>query len=224
MAYREAPPTDNEPIGPIDGGVKRRVLEIAGALTVLAAIGAFVYFVFTRDKPPPPIDYGSFSSAVRDLEAELEREPCDRVVTVKLVDLYLQHNNFRGTVERVASFTKKCGEYPPLRRRALDAHRRLNNYDGALADVNVLIAAEPKATDYLYLRAQIHREFGKTAEAIADYQRVLALDADELAALNGIVELSSACDGASAIRSFLKHNADDGLEQRAQLLDKKCGH
>ncbi len=215
MPYREAPPSSEGPKGPIlQSGVPR----ILGALAVVAAIAGGAAYFLSRPKPPPPIDYGVYGELVRTLEAKLDGDPCDASGAHKLLQLYVGHKNHRGAVDCSEAFLAKCGENDAVRSLGVEGYRGLNDYSGALASANKLVE---RRKEFLLLRAQIHRQFRKNAEAAADYQALLATS-DDVDVLNELVEVLSPCEGAKALRKFNAKKDDAILEQRAELLEKKC--
>ena len=222
-------------IAGIDGGWKRRVMEIGAVLLVIVAAASGVVWFLRQPKPRVAFDYGDYAPLVKEYESQLGREPCDREVTMKVVEIMQKSGDTRGILDRGETFfgTAKCGEYAPLRVATSEAHRRLNELDLAIADLGKLIDAEPQNLDYVRRRARTYKEFGKGDLAAVDYRHILSLAPDDAWALKQLLELleehKKTCEAVTAIRDFLAVNpkaydrAD--YEGRMQLLDPSnvCG-
>jgi tetratricopeptide (TPR) repeat protein len=218
MAYRDAPPSEEGPRGPILKSVVPRVL---GALVIVSAIAVGAWYFLSRPKPVT-YDYGQYGELVRTLEANFKRDPCDSSTVYKLFQLYLGHRNFRGVVDGAERFTAKCGNDVGVRKMSIEGYRGLNDYPGALADVDKLIALQPDATYHFFVRGKIHQQFGKNAEAVADYQRAFASMPNDVNIVSAIAAIAPPCEGAKAIRKYLKKNEDRELEMKAEMLESKC--
>ena len=71
--------------------------------------------------------------------------------------------------------------------RAIRALRN-GDYDGAVALMSDLVAAEPDAAEHYNFRATIHRMRGHLREAVADYRRALELDPQSPQTYAGLAE------------------------------------
>lgn len=74
--------------------------------------------------------------------------------------------------------------------RAL-AYVNLDRFDDALADMSELVRAEPEATNWVFMRAEINERAGQREAAIADYEAVLQLDPDHVGASQALDRLST---------------------------------
>lgn len=68
-------------------------------------------------------------------------------------------------------------------------HLRRNDYDAALAAMEPLIAAEPRAPEHRRFRAELYRLAGNLRRAAAEYEQVVALAPASAAGYTGLAEV-----------------------------------
>jgi len=149
-----------------------RLLRTLGVLGVIGAVVGGVLLLLHWLRPP---DYGELSKPIYKLQNELKVSPCDRKLAVKLAETLNQAGAHRAALDHAARFFEACGEHRRMRWATLSAHKRLKNYDGAIAEVNRLIEAVPRDRDYRFWRAELYELKGDMERAIADYRQTLAL-------------------------------------------------
>jgi hypothetical protein len=211
---------------------RRRTLQrrLSGALTLMffAAIVGGIGFFVTRKKP---FDYGTYSGEVRINHALLEREPCDRTGMLRLSQAMLRAGDDRGTLQRIAAFHDRCGEWPRLLWVSYSAHMRLGERDAAIADASRLIAVTPTDKDFWWWRAQAYEDKGLLDKAAADYRKALeiepALTGIPFNLANLLERQGHLCEARAPILQFLEHHPDVKNRERIQAqLDRlqRDGH
>jgi clan AA aspartic protease (TIGR02281 family) len=149
---------------------------IARYLVVLSILGAAAgggYWTYRTYKAP--YDYGRRTNTIGKLEGQLGNEPCDHPKQIALLEQMLAAGDNRGVLDRAAAFTEKCGEEPKMCGSTYLAHRRLGETDQALADLERLIDASPRAPSPLVWRATLREERNELDRAVEDLQRAWLL-------------------------------------------------
>ncbi len=87
---------------------------------------------------------------------------------------------------------------------------QMEDWEGAIANLDVALQKEPQMVEYLALRAFCHHAHGDYAKAIADDQEVLRLDEGHARAHNGLAWILATCpddalrNGSEAVKHALK--------------------
>ena len=172
-------------------------------------------------KPEPPdlgFDYGDYSAAVERQRERLAREPCDRTMIIKHAETLFRAGDYRGVTNRANQFFTACGEYPYLRWNTYAAHKRLSEFDEAIADATILIADDPDDVDFWWWRAQTYEQRGKFAEAASDYQQMLRidpeLDSTALDLARVLERLGRHCEALAAVEQAIYADPDLDLDSR----------
>lgn len=177
-------------------------------------------------------DYGGRLSKVKGLADALEREPCDKGRLVELLDNMVGAGDYRGTLTRAETFFAKCGDLPRARWLTYEAHKRLSEYDAAVAEATKLIAADAYDRDFWWWRGNAYSLKGEHDKALADFQKVAELcpqctvgwqiaDATE--------KLGRPCEGIAPLKQVVQYHPDandieDVLRRIAMLeLKPECG-
>jgi clan AA aspartic protease (TIGR02281 family) len=184
----------------------KRVSLIAGGLALAAA--AFVYLRSVEW----PYDYGEHRSEIRRLEAQLEKEPCDRGYIVELGDLMLKAGNARGAMARSKKFFEACGEHERLLWVTYGAHKRLSEWDAAAAVATELIESDRYDHDYWWWRGMAYEQKGDWERAVADYrQSISLLPRAQFIPFNlaeGYEKLGRPCEAIFPLEQFLHYHPE----------------
>lgn len=149
-----------------------RWLKPLGVLClVISGIGGVVAAIQWL-RPP---DYGVEARKIHKLEEQLEQEPCHKQRMVKLAEALNRAGAHRAVLERAEAFFKACGEHRRLRWATLTAHKKLGQWDAAIAEATLLVEAVPRDRDYRHWRGELYEAKGDHARALADYRQALAL-------------------------------------------------
>ena len=177
-------------------------------------------------------DYGDRLGKVKGLVDALEKEPCDKGRLVKLLDEMVGAGDYRGTLSRADTFFQKCGDLPRARWLTYEAHKRLSEYDAAVAEATKLIDSDRYDRDFWWWRGNAYTLKGDHEKALADFQEVQKLcptctvgwqiaDATE--------KLGRPCEGIAALEQVATNHPDardiDQLRRRIALLQERpdCG-
>jgi Tetratricopeptide repeat len=207
----------------------RRVMTAALGLAMSAATLGGVFWLVTRDKP---FDYGIHTGEVHALSEQLASEPCDRRVALALTETMLRAGDSRGTLGRIATFTKKCGEWPRLLWVGYTAHQRLSEHDAAIGDASRLIALSPDDKDFWWWRAIAEEEKGALDAAVADYRKSLQVEPRmtgiPINLANLLERQGRYCEAMAPLNDFLHYHPDVSdratLEARLERLSPLCAH
>jgi tetratricopeptide (TPR) repeat protein len=82
----------------------------------------------------------------------------------------------RRCLTRAEAFFTRCGECWRLRWATHAAHKRLSEWDPAIADATGLVAQFPDDRDDRIWRGLAYAEKGDTLHAVADYEQALAIE------------------------------------------------
>jgi len=143
------------------------------ALVVLGGLGGGGYWAYRTHKPR--YDYGAATNTIYTLEAELQKEPCDRPKTLELLEAMLDAGDSRGVLARTATFSAACGDYMQTKRITYRAHQRLGETDAAVADLTALVDSDPYQFYYHAWRGVVYQEKGDLERAADDFRRALLL-------------------------------------------------
>lgn len=203
----------------------RRLLRPLGlAAAVISMVGAVVgVLLWTR-----PPDYGPHTRTINKLQEQLRADPCDNKKMVKLAEAYNRAGAHQTTLLRCAEFFQRCGEHRRLRWATLTAHKRLKQWDPAIAEATRLISAVPRDRDYRFWRAELRELKGDIPGALAGYRQTLALaptladvpvDLTELSA-----KLKRPCEGLLWLGNLVHHHPRDAkpVLPRLTMLRRKC--
>jgi clan AA aspartic protease (TIGR02281 family) len=153
-----------------------RAAALAGAALV-AALAAVLLVWQRRPRPePPPVVVKASDAETDRLRDAVEREPCDRVRIVRLVDDLVAKGESREVLAAAGRFFSRCGDHPRLRWVTYEAHRRLGEWDAAISEATRLIDSDRYDRDYWGWRGLAYEAKGDTRHAIADYRQALTLE------------------------------------------------
>lgn len=177
-------------------------------------------------------DYGAHLGKVKGLAQALEREPCDKGRLVQLLDTMVGAGDYRGTLARADTFFAKCGDLPRARWLTYEAHKRLSEYDGAVAEATKLIESDRYDRDFWWWRGNAYSLKGEHDKALADFQQVLLLCPActvgwQIA--DTVEKLGRPCEGIAPLEQVAAQHPDandlDELQRRVLLLKARpeCG-
>lgn len=149
-----------------------RIVRSVIALVVVCAVGIGAYFAKTSDATS---DYGEHAGKIRQLAAQLQKEPCDRRKILTLTELMLDTGDARGALKWADGFLHKCGEYPRLRWITLESHKQLSEWDLAAAEATKLIDGSPYDSDFHSWRGLVYEQKGDWERAASDFRQAIAL-------------------------------------------------
>ncbi len=149
-----------------------RIVRSVIALLVVGAVGIGAYFVKTNDERS---DYGEHAGEVRQLAAQLQKEPCDRRKILMLTELMLSAGDARGALKWADGFLQRCGDYPRLRWITMESHKQLSEWDQAAAEATRLIDGSPYESDFHSWRGLIYEQKGDWGRAVGDFRQAIAL-------------------------------------------------
>lgn len=173
-------------------------------------------------------DYGDRLPKVKSLTDALEKEPCDKGRMVKLLDEMVGAGDYRNTLKRADAFFAKCGDLPRARWLTYEAHKRLSEYDAAIAEATKLIESDRYDRDFWWWRGNAQVLKGDHASALADFQEVVKLCPNctvgwQIA--DAVEKLGRPCEGIEPLESVAKAHPDasdiDQLRRRIALLREK---
>lgn len=184
-----------------------RLLKTLGVVGGIVGAVALVLLVLHWLRPP---DYGELSKTIYALEAEHELDPCNKALAVKLAENLNRAGAYQTALERAAAFFGECGQNRKLRWATLNAHKKLGNHDGAIAEVSKLILAVPRDRDYRFWRGEVRELKGDMEGAIVDYRQCLALSpflSGVAVGLAGLLrEQGRPCEGMVWLVNELNHH------------------
>lgn len=174
----------------------------------------------------PPV----MSGKTGELSAALDKEPCDRQKMLQLCDSLLRDGEPRQCLTRSEAFFTRCGDFWRLRWLTYAAHKRLSEWDPAIADATRLVTQFPDDRDYLIWRGLAYEEKGDTSHAISDYEQAIAIEprlADVPFNLaDAYRKLDRPCDGIFPLEQLSFYNPDRDANARRRLRelydDPKC--
>ena len=97
-----------------------------------------------------------------------------RIKTLELVDLYLQGNAFDEAAQLIAAGLAEFSGDAALRTARTRWQLATGDVPGAQASLEELLQEPEPPVDALWLSARLHLNGGRTAEAVADYERFVA--------------------------------------------------
>ena len=206
---------------------RRARLTIIGSVAALV-IAAFMYLALKGN----PLRYGKESFEIMELEAAVEKEPCEKDKILTLAEAYLRAEDPRRCLALSTAYLSKCGDWPRLRWSRYSAFKRLSEYDNAVAEASLLIESSPYDHDYWWWRAQVHEQASRLEEAADDYRQALIIEPKlgnipfNLAAV--YEKLGRPCDAIWPLEQFLSTHPEhlDNRRVRAQLdryyEDSRC--
>jgi predicted Zn-dependent protease len=124
------------------------------------------------------LDLGRLRQAEQGLRVALERAPNEHY----LLALLAETRRRQGHAEEAAALATKAiaagPEALPVHYYRALARRDLSDNDGALADLNILLATPYATADALLAAGEIHLQAGRAAQAEPAFRRALAFDAN----------------------------------------------
>lgn len=159
----------------------KRAATILGVLALVGGLGFLFRGPIGKALEPKAekvsvFDYGEYTAAINRLNQQLHVEPCDRVKVLQLVQTYFRTGDYRSVIRRSDAFIKRCGKHNRLLWSTYEAHKRLNEWDEAVAVASALIADRPHDKDFRWWRGIVHEEQGRDEKAAADYRQSISLE------------------------------------------------
>ena len=150
---------------------EKRKRVVTALLSLVGASAVVALGLWWKQRP----DYQGKGAVVEKLQAQLEKEPCDRAAAVELGDLYVGLRLYPQALELTQGFFARCPAYPRLLWVQYSAHKYARNHDAALVDATALIETAPDDKDYWWWRGMVHELRGRMDLAAPDYRQSLAL-------------------------------------------------
>lgn len=221
-------------------------LSLLGAVAVVAAIAS--PFVYRAVKTPadavkapadavkapagavkkagPPVMAGE----TLELSTALEKEPCDRQKIIQFCEALLRDGEPRYCLTRSEEFFTRCGDFWRLRWLTYEAHKRLSEWEPAIAEVTRLIAQFPDDKDYLTWRGLAYEEKADYQHAASDYEQAIAIEPRLMAVPFNLADayrhLGRPCDGIFPLEqlAFYYPGRDANVRRRLRELydDPSC--
>lgn len=204
---------------------RRRSARALLVAIVVAAVGGLVALRFAFG---PGFEYGAHAAGVKEARARLERAPCDRAAMLRFGEAMARAGDYRGVLGRSEQFAARCGPWPLLRGLTYEAHKRLGEWDAAIADATALIDDRPEDKDFWWWRGAVHEAKGDLGSAAADYRQALLVEprlTNIPFNLASVCErMGRPCDAADAIEAYLhqypKQRDEPRIERRLTKLRK----
>jgi aspartyl protease family protein len=205
-------------------------MRIAIAVAAVAAVVSLVPFAVRSlgrqvevAKSAPPT---SLSQHSLDLAAALDKEPCDRSRVVELCEAVLRDGEPRYCLTRSDQFFDKCGDFWRLRWLTYESHKRLSEWDAAVAEASKLVDYNPDDSDYRWWRGIAYAEKGDFAHAAEDYEQAIAIKPQITSIPFNLADayrhLGRPCDGVFPLEElayFHPEGAANARRRLAQLYD-----
>ena len=162
--------------------------------------------------------------------SRLKNEPCDRTVVVQLEDVLLDAGDVRGTLAAADAFFEACGDYPRLRWFTYAAHKRLGQWNEAIAEATKLIEDDPNDKDFWWWRGICYEHLGRWRDAAADYEKAIAVQPRLTSIPFNLADMyekmGKPCDAAGVIRRYLEHHpesaSDAAVSARLTRVSRGC--
>jgi tetratricopeptide (TPR) repeat protein len=208
---------------------KRRRTRLTVASGVASVVIAALMYLALKGNP---LRYGKESFEIMDLEASVEKEPCEKDKVLSLAEMYLRAEDPRKCLALSDAYLSKCGDWPRLRWSRYAAFKRLSEYDNAIAEASLLIESSPYDHDYWWWRGQAYEQASRLESAADDYRQALIIEPKlgnipfNLAAV--YEKLGRPCDAIWPLEQFLSTHPEhlDNRRVRAQLdryyEDSRC--
>jgi hypothetical protein len=155
--------------------VRRAIIAAAGA-----AAAAALAFVVTRPGPTEPgpsgpaVERPGDSADTKRLRARWRDDSCATRPNVNLGEALLRNQDLSGTVDLVTRYVTQCGVERRILWVGLEAHKRLEQWDEALAIADRLVTERPTDINYWWWRAEVREQLGQMAAAAGDYRQSFA--------------------------------------------------
>jgi clan AA aspartic protease (TIGR02281 family) len=207
---------------------RRRAVRATAVCGGVAAVAVLLPLAVRQSHVPVPPPASTEQPAARDdpeadrLREAVAAEPCDRARILHLANKLVEKDENREAVNVATRFLFQCGEHPELRGVVYEAHRRLGQWDGAIAEASKLIETDRHDRDYWGWRGLAYEAKGDLASAISDYQQVLRLEPRmngipfNLAALHE--RTGHPCEAIFPLEQFLHYHPD--LQDVGQLRQR----
>jgi clan AA aspartic protease (TIGR02281 family) len=172
----------------------------------------------------------AMTARTAELSAAMDKEPCDRQKIVELCESLLRDGEPRQCLTRSEAFFTRCGDFWRLRWLTYESHKRLSEWDPAVADTTRLVTQFPDDHDYLIWRGLVYEEKSDTLHAISDYEQAIAIE-PRLADIpfnlaDAYRKLGRPCDGIFPLEqlSFYNPERDSNARRRLRELydDPRC--
>ena len=187
-----------------------------------------------EDEIEAPLEVRASSAYVDMLKETLAESPCDRKTAMELAKELIKARRFEETVVETTSFVERCGDFPVLLWKTYYAHEQLSQWAQAAEVAGVLIADDPRDSDFWWWRGKALARAGRLDEAVADYRQAIAnsdLDNSNGIHVVGLADIAEEagvpCEAAAALRLFIDAKAGEvssRITDRHQrlALSKSC--
>jgi aspartyl protease family protein len=163
------------------------------------------------------------SDKTAELSAAVDKEPCDRGKIVQLCESLLHDGEPRLCLTRAEAFFTRCGDHWRLRWTTYAAHKRLSEWEPAIADATSLVTQFPDDRDYLIWRGLAYAEKGDTLRAVADYEQAIAIEPRlgdvPFNLADAYRKLGRPCDGIFPLEQLSFYNPDRDANARRRLRE-----
>ncbi len=213
---------------------RRKLRNLALLGVALAGLGALSPSIYRAvHKKVSDMQDGApavFRGKLAPLADALDKEPCDRRKIIDFCDELLREGEPRYCLRRTERFFAKCGDYVRLRWLTYEAHKRLSEWDEAIAEATKIIDAHPDDSDYRWWRGIAYEGKGAWAEAAADYEQTIRIEPKKTGIPFNLADmyrkLGRPCDGIFPLEQFTFYHpnvAENARRRLAELYDDpKC--
>jgi aspartyl protease family protein len=207
---------------------RRRKLLNAGAigLGVCAGLAIFLYsFLREHQTPTEPTEDSRSPAEIRlraSLERDLEREPCNRPKMEKLSKALMRAGEYRLVIDRTRGFVQRCGKFNYLLWKVLAAHKKLSEWQEAIAVATQLINDDPHDKDFRYWRGKVYEQLERWSEAAEDYRQAILLQPrvrgipENLA--NAYEKMGRPCDAIQPLEQLLYAYLDSPRKRQPEAV------
>ncbi len=193
-------------------------LFVGVGLAVIALVGGYAFFESRKESNQERERFRGHGARVEALQAELEKDVCNRVAANELTDLYVETKNERMAVELLDRVSRACPPDAAIVARAVRLRIELGLADQAVLGAAKLIEMQPRRAIGYSLRAEARARHGDEAAAENDWRQALELDPGDAPAADSLAELlekrGDLCAAADVLDELLARRAGSGAAER----------
>jgi hypothetical protein len=197
------------------------LVAVAAGVFAAAIVASGVAYVVTR---PPEIVYQE-AFVISQAEARFAVAPCSEQSAVEFVAKLNREHDYARVIRIVDEFNKNCAPVPRLRWESHGARMQVQDFQGAVADADVLIADAPGDSDFYGWRAEAKTKLGDFDGAVADLRKASDVapnaiwPAIKIASL--FEKMNRPCDGVQMLSYVLKNEPESANNQNVDVtLDR----
>jgi len=208
--------------------VQKKIKWIFFLLILTLIAGGSYHLISTYDKP---FNYKNFTNDVWNFSEHMEKEPCDRTAIIKFLDILVKAGDNRRATDETRKFTNNCGEYPRSLWISFTAFKRLSQFDSAVTIATRIIEYDKYDVDYWWWRGEAYQQWGKYAEAIADYRQSInlnpRLNGMQIALADLLEKAGKPCEAIFPLEELVFHNPElrqhnEITKRFSSLYDGRC--